>query len=115
MFCPLIIACPLFGMSAIGRFHCIKKPVMLAVPKKQLYFVFPFMGKVSGLVKSGRIRSLHKRLPFCKIKIVFKTSNHLKNCFSFEDVIPEHSCYSKLKILSAEAGMLHTLVKPLGT
>ena len=37
------------------------------------------MGKVSALVKSGLIKSLHKRLPFCKIKIVLKTFNCLKN------------------------------------
>ena len=67
----------------------IKKPVMLTVPKKQLYSVLPFMGKMSALVKSGLARSLHKRLPFCKVKIIFKTSNRLKNYFSFKDVIPE--------------------------
>ena len=67
----------------------IKKPVMLTVPKKQLYLVLPFMGKMSALVKSGLARSLHKRLPFCKVKIIFKTSNHLKNYFSFKDVVPE--------------------------
>ena len=115
MFCPLIIACPIFGMSAVGRFHCIKKPVTLAVPKNTTIFRVSFYGKVSGLVKSGLIWSLHKHLPFCKIQIVFKTSNHLKNYFSFKDIIPEHSCHSKFKILSAEAAMLHTLVKPLGT
>ena len=62
---------------------------MLAVPKKQLYLVLPFMGKMSALVKSGLARSLHKRLPFCKVKIAFKTSNRLKNYFSFKDVVPE--------------------------
>ena len=67
----------------------IKKPVMLTVPKKQLYLVLPFMGKMSVLVKSRLARSLHKRLPFCKVKIAFKTSNRLKNYFSFEDVVPE--------------------------
>ena len=67
----------------------IKKPVMLTVPKKQLYLVLPFMGKMSALVKSGLARSLHKRLPFCKVKIIFKTSNRLKNYFSFKDVVPE--------------------------
>ena len=67
----------------------IKKPVMLTVPKKQLYLVLPFMGKMSALVKSGLVRSFHKRLPFCKVKIVFKTSNRLKNYFSFKDVVPE--------------------------
>ena len=67
----------------------IKKPVMLTLPKKQIYLVLSFMGKMSALVKSGLIRSLHKRLPFCKVKIVFKTSNCLKNYFSFKDVVPE--------------------------
>ena len=71
----------------------IKKPAMLTVPKKQLHLVFPFMGKMSALVKSGLARSLHKRLPFCKVKIVFKTSNCLKNYFSFKDVAePLRSC-----------------------
>ena len=40
-------------------------------------------------VKSELIRSLHKRLHFCKIKIVFKVSNRLKNYFSFEDIVRE--------------------------
>ena len=52
---------------------------MLTVPKKQLYLVLPFMGKMSALVKYGLIRSLHKRLPFCKVKIIF----------SLKDVVPE--------------------------
>ena len=67
----------------------IKKPVILTVPKKQLYLVLPFMGKMSALVKSGLVRSLHKRLPFCKVKIVFKISNRLTNYFSFKDAVPE--------------------------
>ena len=72
----------------------IKKPVMLTVPKKQLYLVLPYMGKMSALVKSGLARSLHKRLPFCNVRIVFKTSNPLRNYFGFKDVVPEplHSC-----------------------
>ena len=67
----------------------IKKPAILTVPKKQLYLVLPFMRKMSALVKSGLVRSLHKRLPFCKVKIVFRTSNRLTNYFSFKDVVPE--------------------------
>ena len=43
----------------------IKKPVMLTVRRKQIYSVKPFMGKMTALVKSGLVRSLHKRLPFC--------------------------------------------------
>ena len=74
--------------------HYIMKPVMLTVPKKQLYLVLPYMGKMSALVKSGLARSLHKHLPFCNVRIVFKTYNHVRNYFSFKDVVPEplHSC-----------------------
>ena len=67
----------------------IKKPVMFTVPKKQRYLELHFMGKMSALVKSGLPRSLHKRLPFCKVKIAFKTSNRLNNYFNFKDVVPE--------------------------
>ena len=42
---------------------------MLIVPKKQLYLVLLLMGKMSTLVRSGLMRSLHKRLPFCKVKV----------------------------------------------
>ena len=42
-----------------------------------------------ALVKSGLGRSLHKRLPFCKVKITFKASNRLKKYFCFKDVVPE--------------------------
>ena len=79
-----------FISKFMNRLH-IKKPVMLTVPNKQLHLVLPFMGKISALVlvKSGLIRSLCKRLPFCNVKIVFKTSNRLKNYFSFKDAVPE--------------------------
>ena len=94
----------------------IKKPVMLTVPKKQLYLVLPFMGKMSALVKSGLVRSLHKRLPFCKVKIVFKTFNRLTNYFSFKDVVMfVNLCVlAKFIIFRTEVVMLHILVKPLG-
>ena len=67
----------------------VKKPLILTIPKKQLYLVLPLKGKMSALVKSGSARLLHKRLPFCKVKIAFKTSNSLKNHFSITDVVPE--------------------------
>ena len=47
----------------------IKKSVMLIVPKEQLDVVLAFMGIMPALVKSGLIRSLHKLLLFCKVKL----------------------------------------------
>ena len=82
---------------------------MLIVPKKQLYLKMP------ALVKSGLARSLHKRLPFCKVKIVFKTSNRLKNYLVLKMLFLNLYVLAKFIILRAEAAMLHTLVKPLVT
>ena len=62
---------------------------MFTVSKKQLYLLLSFMGKMSALVKSGLTRSLHKRLTLCKVKIIFQTSNPLKNYFRFKDVVPQ--------------------------
>ena len=67
----------------------VKKPSVVTVPKKQLYTVLPFLGKISAIIKSGLVRSLNKRLPCCKIRVVFKTTNRLKNYFNFKDIIPE--------------------------
>ena len=74
----------------------IKKPVILKVPKKPLYLVLPYIGKMSALVKSGLARLLYKRLPSCKVRIVFKASNHMRNCFSFNDVVPEPQCFCEI-------------------
>ena len=87
----------------------IKQPVTLTVPKKQLYL------KMQALVKSGLARSLHKRLPFCKVKIVFKTSNRLKNYLVLKMLFLNLYVLAKFIILRAEAAMLHILVKPLVT
>ena len=67
----------------------IKKSVMLIVPKEQLDVVLAFMGIMPALVKS-----LHKLLLFCKVKIVFRISNCLKNYFRFKDIFsePHRSC-----------------------
>ena len=70
----------------------IKKYVMLTVPKKQLYLVLHFMGKISALVTSGVARPSYKRLPFCKVEIAFKASNRLKNYLSFKDFVSEPLC-----------------------
>ena len=88
---------------------------MLAVPKKQLYLVLPFMGKMSALVKSGLTRSLPKRLSFYKVKFFFKTSIVWKIILVLKMLFLNLYVLAKFIILRAEARMLHILVKPLGT
>ena len=65
------------------------KPVTLTVPKKQLFIVLPFMGNMSGVIKTGLSKALQKRLRFCKLRVIFKSTNRLKSYFNFKDVLPE--------------------------
>ena len=65
------------------------KPVTLTVPKKELFIVLLFIGSMSGVIKTGLSKALQKRLPFCKLRVIFKSTNCLKSFFNFKDVWPE--------------------------
>ena len=65
------------------------KSVILTVPTKQLFIVLLFMGNVSGVIKIELSKSLKKRLPFCKLRVIFKSNNRLKSYFNFRDGLPE--------------------------
>ena len=65
------------------------KPVTLTVPKKQLLIVLPFMGNMSEVIKTGLSKALQKRLRFCKLRVLFKSTNRLKSYFNFKYVLPE--------------------------
>ena len=65
------------------------KPTIITVPKKQLFIVLPFMGNTSAIIKTGLAKALNKRLPFCKLRVIFKSTNRLKSYFNFKDVLPE--------------------------
>ena len=42
-----------------------------------------------GVIKTGLSKALQKHLPFCKLRVIFKSTNHLKSYFNFKDVLPE--------------------------
>ena len=50
--------------------------------------ILPFLGSTSWMVKNELIRTFRNILPFCKLKLVFKTSNRLSSFFSFKDKLP---------------------------
>ena len=69
---------------------------------------------MSGVIKTGLSKALQKRLPFCKLRVIFKSTNHLKSYFNFKDVLPEPLRSCKYANLLAEAAALPTLAKPFG-
>ena len=54
-----------------------KKEVVTTVPKKELSIILPFLGSVSWKIRNDLLRSLETNVPFCKLKIIFKTSKRL--------------------------------------
>ena len=72
---------------------CIKnflneKLVTLTAEKKDLVIVFPFLGKLSLDLRTRLRNNTIKNLPFCKIRVIFKSSIRISNFFQFKDKMP---------------------------
>ena len=94
----------------------IKKPVMLTVPKKQLYLVLPFMGKMSALVKS--LNSLDHYINvylFVRLELFLRHLMVREIILALTMLVLNLYVLAKSIILRVEAAMLHILAKPLGT
>ena len=65
-----------------------EKPVSLTAEKKDLVIVLPFLGKLSLDLRTRLKNSISKNLPFCKIKVIFKSSTRIFNFFEFKDKTP---------------------------
>ena len=61
-------------------------PVALTVEKKELFIILPYLGNLSLTIRTRLQNSINKNLPFCKIKVVFKsTTKLLSNFFCFKE------------------------------
>ena len=66
-----------------------KKEIIHAVPKLDLMVVLPFLGSTSWKVKNELIKTFKNNVPFCRLKIVFKSGKRLSSFFPFKDRFPE--------------------------
>ena len=66
-----------------------EKPVTLTAEKKDLVIVLQFLGKLSLDLRTRFKNSISKNLPFCKIRVIFKSSTHTSR-------VAEHSVVSIL-------------------
>ena len=62
-----------------------EKPVTLTAAKKDLVIVLPCLGKLSLELRTRLRNSISKSLPFCKIRVIFKSSTRISNFFQFKD------------------------------
>ena len=75
----------------LNKIHAPKKTVA-TVPKKEICIMLPFLGPLSLQIRT-RIRKLFaNKLPYCNLKVVFRSTRRLSNCFSFKDKIPTFLC-----------------------
>ena len=57
----------------------LNTPVTLTVKKKELFIVLPYLGNLSLALRTRLQNSISKSLPFCKIKVIFKSTTRLIN------------------------------------
>ena len=83
--CRLVDKCVLKFFNKLYQ----KKDPVHTVPKKELTMIMPFLGTTSWKLKNELIRTFRKIVPFCNLKIVFKTNRRLSSFFPFKDQLPK--------------------------
>ena len=73
-----------------------EKPVTLRAEKKDLVIVLPFLGKLSLDLRTRLRNSISKNLPFCKIRVIFKSSTRISNFLQFKVIMP---CCSRSNVV----------------
>ena len=71
----------------------IKHPnICVYLPKKELVCVFPFLCRKSLEIKKRLQNVIERTLPYCKLKVIFKSPSKIVDHFHFNDVIPKNLC-----------------------
>ena len=69
----------------------LTKPEYLCCKKKGIS-VFPFLSKKSLEIKKQLQNAIERTLPYCKLKIIFKSPSKIVNHFYFKDALPKKLC-----------------------
>ena len=57
------------------------------VPKRELTFLLPYLGKRSFDLRTRLRRTIERDLPNCKLKIIFRSKCRLNTLFQFKDLL----------------------------
>ena len=66
----------------------LNTPVALSVEKKALFITLPYLVNLSLAIRTRLQNRINKNVPFCKIKVIFKSTTHLSKFFHFENKVP---------------------------
>ena len=70
----------------------IKCPNFCIEPKKELICVFPFLGRKSLEIKKRLQNAIERTLPYCKLKVNFRSPSKMVNHFQLKVVLPKKLC-----------------------
>ena len=79
--------------------HCIKKflnklfvqrGLNFMVSKRELICLLPYLGKASLDLRTRLRRTIERNLPFCKLKIIFRSKCRLNTLFRFKDSLEKN-------------------------
>ena len=51
--------------------------------------ILPYLCKMSHIVKTRLTRTMSKHIKFCNLRVIFQTSNKLKDYLCSKDCVPE--------------------------
>ena len=70
----------------------IKHPNICIIENTESVCVFPFLGKKLLKIKKCMQNSIERTLPYCKLKVIFKSTSETINHFHFKYVLPKKLC-----------------------
>ena len=70
----------------------IKRPNSCIVPKKELICVFPCLGRKSLEIKKRLQNAIERTLPYCKLKVIFRSPFKIAKHFHFNNMLPKKLC-----------------------
>ena len=54
--------------------------------------MLPFLGPTSLQIRTRISKLITEKLPYCNLKVIFRSTKRLSNCFSFKDRLPNLLC-----------------------
>ena len=62
------------------------------VPKRELTFILPYLGKLSPDFRTSLRQTIETDLPYCKLKVIFKSKCRHNTLFRFKDSVEKKIC-----------------------
>ena len=75
-----------------------ERSIILPVPKKERRIIVLYLGNMLNIIKIKQTKTVNKKLKLCKLKLLFKTIDKLKNYSRCKDPVPEYYVLSKYRL-----------------